>query len=42
MKRELFEAEHHLFRDSFRAFLKREVTPFYPQWEQDGIVPREV
>jgi len=42
MKRELFETEHHLFRVSFRAFLKREVTPFYPQWEQDGIVSREV
>jgi len=42
MKRELFEEEHHLFRDSFRAFLKREVTPFYTQWEQDGIVPREL
>ncbi len=42
MKREIFETEHHLFRDSFRAFLNREVTPFYKQWEQDGIVSREL
>ncbi len=42
MKRALFETEHLLFRDAFRAFLKREVAPFYGQWEQDGIVPRDV
>ncbi|GAB3206975.1 acyl-CoA dehydrogenase family protein [Marinactinospora thermotolerans] len=42
MRRELFDTEHDLFRASVAEFLKREVTPFHPQWEKDGIVPREV
>ncbi|TDQ55125.1 acyl-CoA dehydrogenase family protein [Actinorugispora endophytica] len=42
MQRELFEAEHDLFRDSVAEFLEREVTPFHGQWEKDGIVPRDV
>jgi len=42
MKRILFTEEHHLFRDSFKHFLEKEVVPYYPQWEQDGIVSREM
>ncbi len=42
MKRELFDADHDLFRESVAEFLKREVAPFHDQWEKDGIVPREV
>ncbi|GLU47456.1 acyl-CoA dehydrogenase family protein [Nocardiopsis ansamitocini] len=42
MRRELFETEHDLFRDSVAEFLKREVVPFHQQWEADGIVPRAV
>jgi len=42
MKRTLFTEEHHLFRDSFKHFLEKEVVPYYPQWEQDGIVSREM
>ncbi|MCY9786004.1 acyl-CoA dehydrogenase family protein [Nocardiopsis sp. EMB25] len=42
MKRELFDSDHDLFRESVREFLKREVVPFHDQWEKDGIVPREV
>src|ERR1700730_11105775 len=42
MKRNLFESDHKMFRDSFQAFLKREVAPYYPQWESEGIVPREL
>ncbi|HYB00797.1 MAG TPA: acyl-CoA dehydrogenase family protein [Ktedonobacteraceae bacterium] len=42
MKRTLFTEEHHLFRDSFKHFLEKEVIPYYPQWEQDGIVSREM
>lgn len=42
MSRKLFNQEHHIFRDSFRKFLEREVIPFIEQWEQDGIVPRDV
>ncbi|MFD3684517.1 acyl-CoA dehydrogenase family protein [Nocardiopsis sp. NPDC058631] len=42
MKRELFDADHDLFRESVAEFLTREVVPFHAQWEKDGIVPREV
>jgi long-chain-acyl-CoA dehydrogenase len=42
MKRTIFDSEQNLFRESFQAFLKREVAPYYPQWEREGIVPREL
>ena len=42
MKRTLFTEEHNLFRDSFKHFLEKEVVPYYPQWEKDGIVSREM
>jgi alkylation response protein AidB-like acyl-CoA dehydrogenase len=37
-----FTEEHELFRESFRHFLETEVVPHFDQWEQEGIVPREV
>ena len=42
MDRALYEAEHHQFRASFRAFVARELAPSYLQWESDGIMPREI
>jgi long-chain-acyl-CoA dehydrogenase len=42
MRRTLFEDLHEDFRASFRTFLEREVVRDYEQWEQAGIVPREV
>ena len=42
MKRELFDADQELFRESVAEFLKREVVPLHDQWEKDGIVPRQV
>jgi len=42
MKRTLFTEEHNLFRDAFKHFLEKEVVPYYPQWEMDGIVSREM
>ena len=41
-QRTLFEPEHDLFRDSYRAFLDRHVAPHHEQWEQDKIVDRGV
>jgi alkylation response protein AidB-like acyl-CoA dehydrogenase len=41
-ERTLFEAEHDLFRESFRAFLERHVAPFHEEWERDKIVDRGV
>ncbi len=34
--------EHHLFRDSLNRFLDQKVAPFYQQWEDEGIIPRNV
>jgi acyl-CoA dehydrogenase len=38
----LYTAEHEDFRKTARTFYEREVVPFHDQWEQDGIVPREL
>ena len=40
--RTLFEPEHELFRESYRAFLDKHVAPFHDQWEKDKIVDRGV
>ena len=41
MRRLIFRKEHDLFRASFREYLKKEVIPHYPEWENQGIVSRE-
>ena len=41
-RRALYDDDHEDFRESFRRFLAKEVTPHFEQWELDGIVPREV
>lgn len=40
--RTLFEPEHELFRESYRAFLAKHVAPHHDQWEKDKIVDRGV
>ncbi len=42
LERTLFSAEHNMFRDSVRKFVEKEIVPFHDQWEQDGIVPRDL
>ena len=42
MRRDIFDEDHELFRDSFRQFLARHVTPNYERWEAEGIVDREL
>jgi alkylation response protein AidB-like acyl-CoA dehydrogenase len=42
MRRSLFDADHEAFRESFRAFLDKEVVPHQDTWDADGIVPREM
>jgi alkylation response protein AidB-like acyl-CoA dehydrogenase len=42
MRRSLFEAEHNEFRDSVRRFVQREMVPHAAEWEQAGLVPREL
>jgi alkylation response protein AidB-like acyl-CoA dehydrogenase len=41
-KREIFEAEHHDYRESFGRFLQAEVVPHYDAWEKAQLVPREL
>ena len=33
---------HELFRESFRAFVEREMVPHYDEWELAGIAPRSL
>ncbi len=39
---DVYAAEHEDFRKTVRTFFEREVVPFHAQWEQDGIVPRDL
>ncbi len=41
-RREIFTEEHEAFRHTVGSFLEREVIPYHGQWEQDGVVSREV
>ncbi|MGA1212501.1 MAG: acyl-CoA dehydrogenase family protein [Solirubrobacterales bacterium] len=42
MERQIFETEHEDFRETVRRFVAEEVSPHFEQWEDDGIMPREV
>jgi alkylation response protein AidB-like acyl-CoA dehydrogenase len=42
LERNLFNADHDAFRDSFRRFMDKEIAPFHAQWEEQGYVDREV
>ncbi len=41
-ERTLFEPEHDLFRESYRAFLDKHVAPYHDEWEKAKIVDRGV
>ncbi|MBO1625235.1 acyl-CoA dehydrogenase family protein [Bacillus arachidis] len=40
MKHKYLQEEHHIFRDAFHKFLKKEAYPYYNEWEKEGIIPR--
>ena len=42
MRRDIFSGEHEAFRDMVRSFIGKEIDPFHKQWEQDGVVSRDV
>lgn len=42
IERSLFNADHEAFRDSFRRFVEKEISPFHDAWEDQGYVDREV
>ncbi len=41
MDRTLFSPDHELFRQAFRTFIAKEVTPHQARWREDGMVSRE-
>lgn len=42
ISRTLFSSEHDIFRRSVRRFVETELQPFHEEWEEAGLVPREV
>jgi alkylation response protein AidB-like acyl-CoA dehydrogenase len=42
MRRELFEADHEIFRSTVREFVEREVAPNVAKWEAEGRVDKEM
>jgi len=37
-----FTEEHNMLRDQIRRFVEQRVMPVAEQWEEDGMVPREI
>ncbi|MEO0896694.1 MAG: acyl-CoA dehydrogenase family protein [Bacteroidota bacterium] len=35
-----FTPEQHIFRQSYREFLERDIQPHMPKWREDGVVDR--
>ena len=42
MRRELFTDDHDAFRQLVRDFVDKRIVPDYPDWEKDGVLPREI
>jgi len=42
MKRNIFDDDHEAFRHTVRTFCEKEIVPHHQQWENDGIVPRDL
>lgn len=40
--KQIYSSEHDIFRDTFKKFVAKEVTPFVPQWEEERAVPRDL
>jgi acyl-CoA dehydrogenase len=42
VRRDLFTSDHEAFREVVRDVLEKEVVPHFPDWEHEGVVPREL
>ena len=42
MRRTIFTEDHDLFRESFRTFVEKEITPHHLDWNEAGLVPHEL
>ena len=41
-RRPIFDDEHEDYRESFRSFLAAEVTPNFAEWDESGVVSRDL
>lgn len=41
-QRKMFSSDQDLFRTTVRRFIDERIAPFHAQWEQDGLVPRQL
>jgi acyl-CoA dehydrogenase len=42
MDRSMYTEECKVFRDAFRKFVAKEITPYAAEWESKRAVPREL
>ncbi|MFW2828737.1 acyl-CoA dehydrogenase family protein [Sphingomonas sp. ID0503] len=42
IQRTIFREEHEMWRETVRRFVEKEIVPFHAEWEEQGIVPREL
>ena len=42
MDNSIYAEEHQIFRNMFKKFVAKEITPNIDQWEREGGVPREL
>ena len=42
IQRNLFNPEHEEFRNTVRKFIDKEISPYHAQWEEEGVVPRDL
>ena len=40
--RTVYREDHEQFRTQVRRFVEKEITPFYAQWEEQGVVPKSL
>ncbi|MDD2736784.1 MAG: acyl-CoA dehydrogenase family protein [Desulfuromonadaceae bacterium] len=38
----MYSEEHNVFREAFRNFVKKELSPHVDEWEANGAIPRDV
>lgn len=42
LKRDLFNQDHEAFRSMVQRFIAKEIAPYRDEWEEKGVVPREL
>jgi alkylation response protein AidB-like acyl-CoA dehydrogenase len=42
MRRNVFDREHEMFRETVRRFVEKEISPQHGAWEEAGVVPRQL